>query len=233
MRSAPAGAASASIPARISGTVIAGWAISRSASAPSAAARPRARERGSRISQRFSEGPSRRSNAGIALSARATLRRPEMTTPIATGPSRPGVATALAASIVSASVPAGRGDRAPGRPGGDRHGRLVVPSLGQLLAHARDHQQRVVDAERQAHHCGDRDSQRVDRRQEAGEPQQRHARPSRSRAPIASGTAAATGERNTSSSTRIRTGSAIISARSVSDIVASWIARPITATPVR
>jgi hypothetical protein len=51
--------------------------------------------------------------------------------------------------------------------------------------------------------------------------------------PIASGTAAATGERKTSSSTRIRIGSAIISARSVSDIVASWIARPITATPVR
>ncbi len=42
MRSAPAGAASASIPARISGTVIAGWAISRSASAP---ARPRRRSR--------------------------------------------------------------------------------------------------------------------------------------------------------------------------------------------
>jgi hypothetical protein len=53
----------------------------------------------------LSEGPSRRSNAGIAVSARATLRRPEITTPIATGPSRPGVATALAASIVSASVP--------------------------------------------------------------------------------------------------------------------------------
>jgi hypothetical protein len=51
--------------------------------------------------------------------------------------------------------------------------------------------------------------------------------------PIARGTTAATGERKTSSSTRISTGSAIISARSVSDIVASWIARPITATPVR
>ena len=105
MLSAPAGDASASIPARISGTVIAGLAISLSASALTPPRRPLRRGPGSRISQRLSEGPSRRSSAGIAVIASATLRRPEMTTPIATGPSRPGVATALAASIVSASVP--------------------------------------------------------------------------------------------------------------------------------
>ena len=59
----------------------------------------------SRISHRFKRGPSRRNSAGIAVSASATLSRPDITTPIATGPSSPGVATPLAASIVSASVP--------------------------------------------------------------------------------------------------------------------------------
>jgi hypothetical protein len=39
---------------------------------------------------------------------------------------------------------------------------VAVVLLGQLLAHARDEQQRVVDGEREAHHAGDRQGERVE-----------------------------------------------------------------------
>ena len=100
--------------------------------------------------------------------------------------------------------------------------------VGQLLAETGDHQQRVVDPERQAHHRADGQREGVDA-EPVGEDVEDPARGEDRTAPKASGINAAIGERKTSRRTTSRIGSASSSPRSAAAIDSSWIALEIVA----
>ena len=109
------------------------------------------------------------SSAGSSVSI-VTIATAMPSAPIGPRPAVPSTSASVRQSSAAMTVQAGGDDRRAGGAQGERHRLVLVLVLAQLLAVARDEQQRVVGARAETRIGQDRRRLAVDRHADLGEP---------------------------------------------------------------